>query len=282
MPSRKASLCKVCAIEDFRDYPLLSIMQRLHGLDRDGDELAQLPHRKHWEMAKAVRAFADLGRTGGFPRVLGVGAGLERTGFLLTTYCEQVFMTDLYADKANWRHGEQYPLMLTDPAACIPAGTPCDSQRLVVQHMDARELHYPDNFFDGVFSSSSIEHFGALDDVAQAVREMARVLKPGGVLTLATEFALNDAPGNGWLNVIVFNRQTLNEYVIAPSGCTLADEPVYETSPATLATAQELVRGLKLEASGQLKQPYLVLRHQGYTFTSIFLALIKPGVSDAA
>ena len=46
----------------------------------------------------------------------------------------------------------------------------------------AGRLRYPDDTFDGIFSSGSIEHFGDLQDVANAAYEMGRVLKPGGVL----------------------------------------------------------------------------------------------------
>ena len=54
--------------------------------------------------------------------------------------------------------------------------------------MDALELRYEDESFDGVFSSSSVEHFGDLAAVRRAFEEMHRVLRPGGVVTLSTEY----------------------------------------------------------------------------------------------
>jgi len=42
---------------------------------------------------------------------------------------------------------------------------------------------------------SSIEHFGGFAGARQAVEEMARVLKPGGVLALATEWQVSGPSG---------------------------------------------------------------------------------------
>jgi SAM-dependent methyltransferase len=47
--------------------------------------------------------------------------------------------------------------------------------------MDATELHYDDEQFDHVFSFHAIEH---ITDAEQAVREMARVVRPGGRILL--------------------------------------------------------------------------------------------------
>ncbi len=63
-----------------------------------------------------------------------------------------------------------------------------------MQHIDGRWLRFPDETFDGIYSSGSIEHFGGLDFVANAAFEMGRVLKPGGVLTLSTEFKIAGPP----------------------------------------------------------------------------------------
>jgi SAM-dependent methyltransferase len=49
---------------------------------------------------------------------------------------------------------------------------------------DALRLPIPDASVDGVLSICAIEHF---DDAAEALAEMARVLKPGGVLSLSAD-----------------------------------------------------------------------------------------------
>jgi SAM-dependent methyltransferase len=53
---------------------------------------------------------------------------------------------------------------------------------------DARQFSYPDAFFDRIFSISVLEHIPDGGD-SEAIREIARVLKPGGVVTLTVPFA---------------------------------------------------------------------------------------------
>lgn len=56
------------------------------------------------------------------------------------------------------------------------------------QVMDIQSIAHPNDSFDFVISSETIEH---VPDPAQAVRELARVLKPGGKLFLTTPSYLN-------------------------------------------------------------------------------------------
>lgn len=53
---------------------------------------------------------------------------------------------------------------------------------------DARSLGYPDNTFDVVYSMSVAEHIEGRDGDSVAIREMARVLKPGGTLAVSVPF----------------------------------------------------------------------------------------------
>jgi SAM-dependent methyltransferase len=59
---------------------------------------------------------------------------------------------------------------------------------LHLEVQDARRLTYPDGSFDGVFSISVLEHIPD-DGDTQAVRQIARVLRPGGVAALTVPFA---------------------------------------------------------------------------------------------
>jgi len=59
---------------------------------------------------------------------------------------------------------------------------------LHLETQDARALSYPDASFDRVFSISVIEHIPGEGD-ADAMREIARVLRPGGFLTLTVPFS---------------------------------------------------------------------------------------------
>ena len=53
---------------------------------------------------------------------------------------------------------------------------------------DARSLQYPDSEFDIVYSMSVIEHIEGADGDVRAIREMLRVLKPGGLLALSVPY----------------------------------------------------------------------------------------------
>ena len=62
---------------------------------------------------------------------------------------------------------------------------------------DVHALPFSDGEFDAVLCTEVLEH--TLDPV-QAIREMMRVLKPGGTLILTTRFVwpIHDAPGDYW------------------------------------------------------------------------------------
>lgn len=111
---------------------------------------------------------------------------------------------------------------------------------------DAREIAAPDASFDAVVTLSSVEHFGlgrygdALDLGADraAVREMVRVLRPGGVLLLTTT-ATGGAP------TIAFNAHR----IYAPrqvrdllSGMERVDERFYSHRRSGECTEEQLTR----------------------------------------
>jgi SAM-dependent methyltransferase len=259
---------RTCRLSDYHN--LVNTWLEIFGHTAEGREF-----RKEWEVVQSLRGLHEYGAIHTDAKVLGVGAATEWTSFYLTRHVEQVFCTDLYVSPGGWSVWAD-KRMLTDPTP-FALGREFDRQRLVVQDMDARRLWYPDAFFDGIYSASSIEHVGSMDDVAQAMREMGRVLKPGGVIAITTEFKLNDAPGDGWGNVRVFDMDTLRRYVIEPTGCDLVDEADYGTDAETLATEQELNKAVAIaNAGGQIPAPHMVLRYQEYLFTSVSVTLRKP------
>jgi SAM-dependent methyltransferase len=154
--------------------------------------------------------------------------------------------------------------------------------------MDALDLRYEDGSFDGVFSSSSIEHFGTPADVHRALAEIHRVLKPGGVLSLSTEFRLG-GPGPGLPGILMFDAAEVAQIFLEPFDWEPLDPVVLEVSEATLRTEQSLV-DLSAEVAAHVEEhgfiefhrldwaryPHIVLRHEAYTWTSMHLALRKP------
>ncbi len=73
---------------------------------------------------------------------------------------------------------------------------------------DVRRLPYEDGAFEAVLSNSTLDHFDSLADVADALRELHRVLVPGGVLLITLDnlanplIALRNALPFEWLERI--------------------------------------------------------------------------------
>ncbi len=266
---------KVCAIEDFRDPELAALIRDIFPHEaavRGADFPAGTEDRKHWEIAMSVRALRRYGALRPDATLLGVGAGSELTCFYLTRHVARVIATDLYLGPGQWQ--EASTLMLTRPQELCPY--PFESWKLTVQHMDGRVLDFPDDTFAGVFASGSIEHFGGLADVAAAAYEIGRVLAPGGVAVLSTEFLIAGPPGaSGWQDVQLFDAAGLRRHIVQASGLEPVDDLVPAVSAATLATSRELLEAARQIGHGERRLPHLVLSHQGQVFCSVHLALRK-------
>ena len=282
---------KVCEIEDFRHDELVPLIRDLcrHKLAYFDDAFpVGHEYNKDWEVAMAVRALEQLGALRPDATILGVAAGKEDTLFYLTSRARQVFATDRYLAPGAW--GPLAPsVMMVAPERAAPYHF--DPRRLVVQHMDARLLNFPNDTFDGIFSSGSIEHFGELEDIAAAAYEMGRVLKPGGVLSISTVIKVEGPEGYGWPGLtVLMDAEQIERYIVEASGLDMVDELDLTISDATLATCQNLVRcqeerEARILSGGpkarffdfaQWEFPHLVLAHEGYVFDSIHLALKKP------
>ncbi|HEX8769216.1 MAG TPA: methyltransferase domain-containing protein [Acidimicrobiales bacterium] len=282
---------KACELEDFSHPDLRPLIADLCDYKREVFQPgfpAGAEHRKDWEVAMAVRSLRKFGAVRPDATVLGVAAGAEDTVFHLTQYVARVFATDIYLNPGPWQ--PLAPLaMLIEPAEFAPGGL--DVNRLVVQHMDGRCLRYPDDSFDGIFSSGSIEHFGTLADVAASAHEMGRVLKPGGVLALSTELCISGPPGGrGWSDdTLLFSIEDLHRYIVEASGLEMVDELSISASAETMATTQNLGQALHdhlAQVGAQLGRPgpttwtawrfpYIVLEEAEYVFRSVHLTLRK-------
>jgi SAM-dependent methyltransferase len=254
-------LNKLCQTADFDGLrPCLAELGIPHVPGRE--------HRKQWEVAMAVRAFrAHVPQRP--VRALGVGAGLEPTTFWLTNHCEQVHATDLYADPGAWQQSAP-PRMLLDPAS-VEQAFPWNPRRLIVQHMDGRALRYEDATFDFVYSSSSIEHFGQFADVGRAMLEIARVVTPGGIVSLSTEFKLA-GPGKGFHNVLTFTPVELCALIEA-AGLRFLDAPDLTPDPGPVHSFAAV---LEADRTRGIWTPHVKLEFEGYVWTSVHLALLRP------
>jgi SAM-dependent methyltransferase len=286
---RRRVLSKACELEDFQDGPIRDAIREVfaHDVVAHGDRWPTgAEYRKHWEVAMAVLAFRTHGVLRPDAEVLGVGAGNEPTLYWLTNHVRRVFASDLYLGD-EWAESAA-PVMMVDPGRFWPG--PWDPQRLVVQHMDGRELLHPDASIAGIFSSSSIEHFGDHADVARTIDEAYRVLEPGGVLSLSTELRVGgDAVGEGLPGILLFTPAQIEELVIRrcpwepiqwapmPSAATMAGMLQFADAIKDVQAHVAQHGAIYFDRLVWSQLPHLVLEHEGYQWTSVHLALRKPG-----
>ena len=145
--------------------------------------------------------------------------------------------------------------------------------------MDALDLRYEDASFDGVFSSSSLEHFGDHAAVRRAVDEMFRVLRPGGVLAISTEFRMAGT-SPGLPGILMFDREELEELVLGGRGWSLVSPLETDVSHDTRRVETPLTEALEDVQSGRgqwTRFPHILLRQGAHLWTSVHLTLQKAG-----
>jgi SAM-dependent methyltransferase len=221
-------------------------------------EKAQM-HRKAYELTQTIFGLQRLGALGDRTSVLSVGAGHEPILYWLANHTGRVVATDLY--EGEWqlkfsREGD--PGVLDDPSRFAPFAY--RRERLSFVRMDGSRLGFVDACFDVVYSLSSIEHFGGVDGARAAVAEMARVLRSGGVLALATEWCVRGAAGGE-----IFSPDQVRRIIDHPRLRLIQpiDDRVwdrYETPPVDLRV-------------DRFQSPHMLLKHDDAVFTSVMMFL---------
>ncbi len=267
-------LNRVIKLEDFQERVVREAIREVFA--REAAEAPEFPtgheHRKQWEIALAVLALREGATLRSDAEVLGIGAGSEATLFWLTNHVRRVWATDLYADPGKWV-GTAPPTMLTNPGSAWDG--PWNPRRLVIQHMDAYELAYEDETFDGIFSSGSIEHFGGLERIGIAMDEAFRVLKPGGTASFSTEFLVEGDPLEFESDMVMFTPELIERFLVGDRDWALTTPIDYTLTEATLATEIETHEYFAREARGESVSPHCVLRVGSNRITSVHIALRK-------
>jgi SAM-dependent methyltransferase len=220
----------------------------------------EIQHRKMWEWVHGVAGLARLGCLRPEAVALGVAAGHEPVIYWLANRISWVCATDLY-DGAFANH-EANPDVLRFPERYSPY--PYPTERVHFMRMNGIHIAFADATFDFVFSFCSIEHFGSRENSLQALREMKRVLKPGGIAAVSTEVSLNDVGPKPE----VFSPWELYEELIYPSGLLL----VGDIAPAHLET---YIRDPVSCDEVISAKPHFVLRDGDAFYTSVMLFLQK-------
>jgi SAM-dependent methyltransferase len=226
----------------------------------------ELMHRKAWEYTQCVFGLERLGALGPSTRVLGVGAGYEVPLFYFANRCALVVATDIY-DGPPGSEGD--PAFMDDPGRWAPF--PYREDRLLVQRADGCDLPFAAGSFDVVYSLSSIEHFGGHGRAAQAMREMYRVLRPGGIACVATELILRGGPHDEY-----FLRDELDEYILHSSGLVPV-EKLHETIPP-----REMLDDPVWIDGDISRLPHIVLGLGELRWTSVIIFYRKPSIQELA
>ncbi len=175
-------------------------------------------HRKLWEYCYIAQALAERGKLRPGMRGLGFAVGTEPLASLFVSHGCEVLGTDLdlsakgAVDEGNWAGTGQYATGLeamNKRGICTPEEL---AARASFRFVDMN--HIPDDLtgFDFLWSSCAVEHVGSLELSKQAVMNMMRCLKPGGVAVHTTEFNVLSDIGTvetGW--AVLWRRRDLEE-----------------------------------------------------------------------
>jgi len=137
--------------------------------------------------------------------VLELGARASFLGCYLTDVANKVHVTDLFG---NRNMGDLFYWHRTWEAAATR------QNRLCSKVVDMRQTDYPDGSFDVVLNISAIEHVPGDGDI-QTMREMARIVRPGGYLVIGTDTSDRLRMKGGRY----YDEDALYERLIEPSGC---------------------------------------------------------------
>ncbi|MBO0727961.1 MAG: class I SAM-dependent methyltransferase [Acidimicrobiaceae bacterium] len=258
-------LNQICDISDWRIGPVLDKIRELNEPPRI--------HRKAWELAKCIIGLERLGVVREDALGLSVGAGAETAIFYLANKVGRMVATDLYESETDhweseadhWGWGSDF---LRNPEKY--AAIPYREDHLEVLNMSGLDLKFEGNTFDFAYTLSSIEHFGGHEAARQSVREMARVVKPSGIVCVVTELQLDTGQPAG----DPFTPADLQDYIIRGSGLELVEPTIDLRISESLLTHP--VRHL-IEPDSV--SPHIVLTGWGgipAVWTSIILFFTKP------
>jgi SAM-dependent methyltransferase len=135
-------------------------------------------HTKQWEYAQVLQArdrYAPNAKD-----YVGVGCGREPLIPKLGERAEKLIASDLYDMAGAWADASQRPDRIWP-----------ELKSLVVHPMNMRKVDLPESSADFIWSLCAVEHVGNEDDVIDTVRQIGRLLRPGGVFVLTTEYTFD-------------------------------------------------------------------------------------------
>ena len=156
---------------------------------------AGILHRKSWEFIYITLALAERGMLKEGKRGLGFAVGTEPLpAYFASKGCE-ILATDLGTEgegqKVRAEHGQNVngeTALLNKHQIC---GEKIFREKVTWQNVDMNEIPDELNGFDFCWSSCAIEHVGSLKKSKTFMKNMLKVLKPGGIAIHTTEYNLS-------------------------------------------------------------------------------------------
>jgi SAM-dependent methyltransferase len=287
-PNNNPQINRLCYVEDWQNKEINDIISQLQSaslpsyINKQDWQMTKnivnrrktgFIHRKDWEWALGIIAMRRFGKLNEKSTAIGVGAGREEVLFYVANKLKHVYATDLY-DGNNWKNfaPSDFP---ENPKKYAPF--PYKEDALTVLRMDGTKLEFPSESFDIAFSFSSIEHFGGKNHsgALRSVKEMERVLKPGGLAVITTEYIINDKE-----HLEFFNRRTIYSDLIDKLERLKLVEPLdLRITTKTLDTVIDYpsigVSWNNINNDYKRTHPHIVLRIKNILFTSIMLVFQK-------
>lgn len=263
-------LSKVANVADFEDEAFQQVFSKYkfsHQQPNPFNDVAFL-NRKTWEIGMAIYSFDRFNMLTGDLEFLGIGAAKEETISILSNCAKRVFATDIYLNQGTWMDWHDGQLLID---ARQQMGSNYNHRRVVWQHVDGRDLPYEDNSFDGIFSCSSIEHFGTEEEIRKSIEEVCRVLKPGGVAAISSEYKIS-GDGDGFANVQLFDLDRIQRVWldgIPWQAIDFLDEELDDTEFI------DFERSIYDKEYQKVAHPHIKLNNNEYQWTSVHFTFVK-------
>jgi 2-polyprenyl-3-methyl-5-hydroxy-6-metoxy-1,4-benzoquinol methylase len=163
---------KLCDVAELEKEPLKMVADEIRQLYSElkasnVEFYHKMSLQRLWEYAMAI-CYSGI-KNGA--RVLDAGSGGSIFPAILNKKGCDVYVIDLENERINWTKGI---------ASFLKIDLHCDV-------INMAELPFKKNFFDKIYSVSVIEHIYERER-RKALKEMARVLKPGGIMVLSFDY----------------------------------------------------------------------------------------------
>lgn len=183
----------------------------------------------YWRLAEFAYVLNQFSTARG-TRILNVGSPKELAYILARTNACSVFASDILRDEVRLSRAYSVAQDLSG----LGNGQVHDEVQ------DGRNLGYADDTFDGAYSVSVLEHIPDEGD-SVAIKEMVRVVRPGGRIVVTVPYGVNYR--EDWVNRHVYERQregdravfyqrhyneeALRKRLLEPSGAKVVDIEIW-------------------------------------------------------